>query len=490
MLEEMTMKRKRPEIRTEAASSLRQASLGEAPCAFEVTCLSERSRYVNQDYVLRTVGRPHRAINIMHCYYPLHPKWPGRASEVMPRTGDFVWDYEYDDYPPYLGGLKGRTDSEPFTLMRDIRRHGQDVMLTLTVDPTVSDAHLVKVARELKPYGRVFLRINHEADGNWFTFNRTHSYKEVGLFFERFHNIVKEHAANVLTVGCIGGLNDKGEWERGTDLHPYIRAADIWSVDRYLTLHWGWPFGICETDGSYQKYATNGLERCWGNMCRAYEAFVDVCKGREKPLVLSELNADADGEGHQGQAKMVRAWYDRVLSERPRFLKALTFYQFRDFGGLGLEMNDPNNRDVGVPAPFLQDYKAYGRHPYFSPRLQEGKKLKAKGLYKLSWTHAEDAVGLAMRVKLKKRPKIFEVVFEDEVNLMIKVGDNWFYKAPWNWRVEVTSAFFELKPKSTETVYIFAPPASGANGDTDDPDRSPRVHRTVMRKPPRFRVRY
>lgn len=31
---------------------------------------SERAEYVNQDYILHTLGRPHRNINIMYTYYP------------------------------------------------------------------------------------------------------------------------------------------------------------------------------------------------------------------------------------------------------------------------------------------------------------------------------------------------------------------------------------------------------------------------------------
>ena len=59
------MGEERPAIKSEPAASLKGAKLGPAKCAFEVTALSERSKYVNQDYVFRTVGRPHRAVNVM-----------------------------------------------------------------------------------------------------------------------------------------------------------------------------------------------------------------------------------------------------------------------------------------------------------------------------------------------------------------------------------------------------------------------------------------
>ncbi len=47
--------------------------------------------------------------------------------------------------------------------MRDVRRHGQDVLLTMTIDPKVSDEHLRAIGQDLRTFGRVQLRINHEA---------------------------------------------------------------------------------------------------------------------------------------------------------------------------------------------------------------------------------------------------------------------------------------------------------------------------------------
>jgi hypothetical protein len=126
--------------------------MGPARCAVDLGDGSERGEYVNQDYILGRLGRPHRSINLMYCYYPLDKGWPARASHVS--KGDkvsFAWDFPYDDYFPYTGGPGGGTEGEPFASMRDIRRHGQDVTLTLTVDCGVSDEHLVQIAKELNP---------------------------------------------------------------------------------------------------------------------------------------------------------------------------------------------------------------------------------------------------------------------------------------------------------------------------------------------------
>ena len=147
--------------------------LGAAKYAVDIGDGSERGEYVNQDYIINKLGRPHRAVSLMYCYYPLDKEFPGRISEVMKDANvTFQWDYPYDDYFTYKGGLEGDRTGEPFTYMRDVRRHGQDVNLTLTVDPNVSDEQLIAIAKDLRTFGRMFLRINHEATGNWFSFNK------------------------------------------------------------------------------------------------------------------------------------------------------------------------------------------------------------------------------------------------------------------------------------------------------------------------------
>ena len=51
--------------------------MGKAKCAVDLGDGSERGEYVNQDYILHTMGRPHRGISLMYCYYPLDKEWPG-----------------------------------------------------------------------------------------------------------------------------------------------------------------------------------------------------------------------------------------------------------------------------------------------------------------------------------------------------------------------------------------------------------------------------
>src|SRR5215831_5681917 len=81
--------------------------LGPAPCALDLGDGSERGEYVNQDYILQLLGRPHRCINLMYCYYPYDKGWPQRASVAFKPDKPFAWAYPYDDYFPYGGGPKG-----------------------------------------------------------------------------------------------------------------------------------------------------------------------------------------------------------------------------------------------------------------------------------------------------------------------------------------------------------------------------------------------
>ena len=146
---------------------MKKLHMGPANCALDLGDGSERAEYVNQDYILHKLGRPHRGVNIMYTYYPHDKEWPARISEAWKdHAVSFQWDYPYDDYFPY--GVNG----QPFEQMKDIRRHGQEVLLTLTLDCGLSDDELREVARQLRPYGRMMIRINHECCGNWFQHNK------------------------------------------------------------------------------------------------------------------------------------------------------------------------------------------------------------------------------------------------------------------------------------------------------------------------------
>ena len=82
-------------------SEIKKIHMGPAKCAVDLGDGSERGEYVNQDYILNKLGRPHRAVSLMYCYYPLDETWPARARNAFKdkeiacktsRTGRYTYD--------------------------------------------------------------------------------------------------------------------------------------------------------------------------------------------------------------------------------------------------------------------------------------------------------------------------------------------------------------------------------------------------------------
>lgn len=469
---------------------LHRIRMSPAPVAIDLTDGSERGEYVPQDYILRTLGRPMRAVNLMYCYYPLDKTFPARARYAFAdQTVSFQWDYPYDDYFPYTGGLNGSRSGEVFRQMQDIRRHGQDVMLTLTCDPHVTDEHLIAIAEDLKPYGRIMLRLNHEATGSWFSFNKRASYKEVADFFVHAGEVIRAHAPNVRTVICIGGAEhpDAEEMVREQEFAPTVPAADIWAVDQYIALHWGWPYDVALPDG--HSHRRDSAAYTYALTKRSFRRFTELNGGTAKPMYLTEFNADGDVTGPYEQCSTVDAFF-RLLKEDPeQWLSALNFYQFRDRGRLGLETEDPSNAEIGVPQPVMDTFRKWIRDPLFQPQFSD---CGAQTLpVKLRWGGAEDAEGLAIPLHFDCNPHFCELQFADDGNYMLELNGRWFYKAPRTRFVDLMPAFYAepLQAPCDLTLRLFAPPASGRNDDTAAPDGLLNSY-TVIRRLPEIRIAY
>ncbi|MGN0432571.1 MAG: hypothetical protein ACI4EQ_09495 [Lachnospiraceae bacterium] len=455
-------------------AQIKGIKLTPAKCAVDLGDGSERGFYVNQDYILQKLHRPHRGINLMYCYYPNDEAWPKRAQDAYAdKEVSFAWDYPYDNYFPYLGGLNGSKEGEPFTCMRDVRRHGQDVVLTLTCDPAVTDEQIVAIAKDLKPYGRMMLRLNHEATGDWFSFNKRASYQEVADFFVRFHKILKEYAPNVKTILCIGGVEDANSSEitKEKEFTEAVRTTDIWSVDKYLALNWGWPYEVAEKDNHQHKKEEAAY--VYEMTKRSFYRYKELCGGVVKPMLMSEFNADGDVTGPFDQVKMVQEFCDMIKEDPERWFSGFTFYQFRDDGRLGLEITDPNNPDVGVEQPMLAAYRDIINDDFFKPGMEETgtKELPVT----LRWGGAEDAEGLCMELAFEGNPVFAEANFNGslkEANLMMEINGRWFYKASGVTFVDFMPAFFEQKLTDPCTIKltIFAPPATGENDPAQGAD--------------------
>jgi hypothetical protein len=466
--------------------------MGQAKCALDLGDGSERGEYVDQDYILHVLGRPHRAINLMYCYYPLDKGWPARASTLV-KPGDkvgFAWDYAYDDYFPYQGGLEGDTNGEPFRSMRDVRRHGQDVILTLTVDCAVSDAQLIKIAEDLRPFGRLMLRINHEATGNWFAFNKRYSYQEVADFYVRFHKIIKQYAPHIKTILCIGDPpHEDGKMKYEDEFAEAIDVADFWSTDTYLSLHWGWPFDIAEPGGKSHKRSGNTEILKFFNL--EYERFMARSGNKSRPFVISEFNADGDVNGPFEQAEQLVDFYKRLPKEAP-CITGVTLYQFRDRGRLGLEIEDPNNSNIGCAQPLLEEYKkVMGMEPYL-PVMTTGSSVNFPA--QLRWGGSEDSDGLAIALCFEQNPVFCEISFSAEdinLNLVMEINGRWFYKKSGVKSIDLIPAFFQnrLSGKTEITLKVFAPPPDGVNNPAQGQDWEINYY-TKMYSPPELRIRY
>ena len=462
--------------------------MGKANCAVDLGDGSERGEYVDQDYILQKLGRPHRSITLMYCYYPLDEGWPGRASVVHAHPDvSFAWDYPYDDYFTYKGGLNGSTEEEPFPYMRDVRRHGQDVTLTLTIDPHVTDDHLIAIAKDLRPFGRMMLRINHECTGDWFSFNKRCTYHEIGEFYSRFCRILKEHAPNVKTILCTGGVEEgQTKIEREEDFAQAVRDTDMWSIDKYFALHWGWPYNVAERGGT--SHSRSRVSDVFQYARRSYERFKELCGGTEKPMMMSEVNADGDVVGPYDQAAMIKEFCDLLRTEKPSWFTNFSLYQFRDRGRLGLEIEDPNNANVGIEQPLLSTYRKIIHDDYFLPSMTLGQEVTLP--VTLRWGGAEDAEGLALPLHFDSNPHFCEAVFADDSNLMLELNGRWFYKSPKATTIDLMSAFYEkpLDGPCDLTLKIFAPPASGEN-DLSLEDGLYNSY-TTIRTLPKLRIRF
>lgn len=488
----------------------RKIHLGPAQIALDLGDGSERGEYVNQDYILHTLGRPHRAINLMYCYYPLDEGWPARASTLPQPEGakvSFAWGYAYDDYFPYGGGLEGGTNGEPFTFMRDIRKHGQDIILTLAMDCGVSDAQLEKIADDLRPFGRLMLRINHEATGQWFAFNKRYTYQQVADFYVRFHKIIKTRAPHIRTILCIGdgNIHPSGKVKYEDEFTEAIACADMWSADTYLALHWGWPFDIAEPGGNTHRRVTN--ESILDGLNFEYDRYMARSGNIPRPFVLSEFNADGDVNGPYEQATQVLDFY-RQLPEKAPFISGITLYQFRDRGRLGLEIEDPSNPDVGYAQPILGAYREIMASPPYLPKITPGELTAFPA--DLRWGGSEDADGLEIPLPLETAPTFCEVTFTEEdkaLNLMLELNGRWLYKAPGVATIDLMPAFFptisdptsptentdilsfqSAKPLDIQ-LRIFAPPPNGTNDPTQGEGWEENYY-TQLKNPPKTRIRY
>ena len=90
---------------------------------------------------------------------------------------------------------------------------------------------------------------------------------------------------------------------------------------------------------------------------KSYELFKNMRGGKPTPMMMSELNSDGDVTGPYDQVNQVKEFLDMIKKEKMTWFSGFSFYQFRDRGRLGLEIEDPNNPNVGIKQPIMDYFK-------------------------------------------------------------------------------------------------------------------------------------
>ena len=268
------------------------------------------------------------------------------------------------------------------------------------------------------------------------------------------------------------------------------RAADIVSVDRYMSLHWGWPYDVAEEGGD--TFSRSKVEDIYTLAKKSYERYTFVNGGTKKPMVLSEFNSDGDVTGPYDQADMLKEFCEMLKADKDKWLSGFTLYQFRDRGRLGLEIEDPNNAEVGIEQPLMDTYRDIIHDDFFQPSMEVGAETALPAT--LRWGGSEDADGISVPLHFDSDPVFCEAYFDEDtvdMNLMLELNGFWFYKAPGVKCVDMMSAFFKnrLDGATDMDLKIFAPPASGENDPSQGEDWQTNYY-TELKALPAIRIRY
>lgn len=455
--------------------SVRKIKLTPPPCTLGITDGSERGDYAGSAHILHRIGRPHHVINLMFQYYPDLENWPTQGVKWHGFYRNNALN-EGDGYFPLVLEEEGPWGQLYLKQIADVRAHGQDPQLTLTLHCDTPDDILIRIARSLVPYGRMKLRINHECNGNWFYFNRRWSFGEVSDFFIRFHDILHEHAPEVLTVACWNGPGEAYDAPEKLEKHgkltpdqlgPMFQKADVISFDQYASLHFMWPdpdFDVQRPSGHFAipfDYWWKTLTDCHDQMCSL--------RGGEVDIEVHEINQDADLHGVIGQAEWLERFYREAVTRRYPWLTNITFYMFRDRGGLGLEWENADDPNTFEDRPALAAYLRAIQNEHFAYRAAETNE-PVENEAAMKWMTATDSEGLEVSFTAPRSGEV-QVRLPAEQHVLVGCGERWTVK-----RAGEPSVMLPVK-QGENKLQLFMPPADGRNN-------APGAYRTVLRELP------
>lgn len=437
--------------------------------------------------------------NLMSCYYPRQTFWPERRlfGEAVPHyrhsLRDATENTPLKDLNDWTDGYYSfdieDPDNEVLQQIADVRRHGQDVRLTVTADIDTPTEDLERMADILKGFGPMQLRLNHEANGNeWFRFARNVGglqgqeqrklYYDISQFFIRTHALFRGIAPNVTLVACYNGMGERAKkGEIGPGEMPlmtednlglmYLLPDIVISFDQYGSLHYGWPSHAIENPPvighvdavEHQAFALTPRELCDEIVHFFWRTLSDL-RHEELRIDLGELNFDEDIHGPDIQARLVHEAYSWI-GRHPEVIGSVTFYELTDMGGLGLfrqrEYGDVDNLSTTV---LLDVYKDIMRWEEFRPTYAAlGEVGEGVERVDLVWRTAVDSEGLEMRPAGGRARAIdFKDCYWRRVLIATAEGEESY--------VHTDARMVELPPE-TESVRVFALPADGKDNSAE-----------------------
>ncbi len=447
------------------ATFCRRVRLAAPPCSIGITDGSERGSYVPQSHLLKAIGRPHHIVNLMFQYYPEMENWPTQGVNWH----GFYRNNELnkgDGYFPLVLEPGGRWGQAYLRQIEDVRALGQEPQLTLTLLTHTPDEALIRIAESLRPYAPMRIRINHECNGVWFYFNQVSGYREVSDFFIRFHRILHEYAPGIQTVACWNGPGDTIENpetpnpNRGmlTDdqLGPMFRIADIISFDQYASLHYGWPDPAFDA-AHPTHYFRVPFERWWQTL-EDFHRDISELRGSDTPVEIHEINEDANLTGFEAQAGWITRFYREAARRKLSWLTNITFYQFRDRGGLGLEQEDLHDATRYRALPSLAAYREAIDDPRFALCIEADNDGDS-----LLWQSPSHAQGVEYFYDVPAETTCALLTGSSRQHLLIEHNGQWTLKPRGIEQFVLTR---EPGPCGLR-IHIFTPPPDGRNNSNN-----------------------
>jgi hypothetical protein len=181
-------------------------------------------------------------------------------------------------------------------------------------------------------------------------------------------------------------------------------------------------------------------------------------RGQDVNIEVHEINEDANVIGADAQAKWVTRFYDEVARRNLSWLTNITYYMFRDRGGLGLEKEDVKDSSVFEEQPALEAYRNAIRQPCFDLRT-EATNASPKLPLNFRWVSSTEADGFEFTYVLPQKMEQVKLSFSTHQQLLIKSGEQWVIKPAGQSILELPCD----PSQGTFSIQVFAVPADGKN---------------------------